>query len=78
MLDRFIRLVLTLHISTASIERAFSSMNNIKTEIHSSMGDVVLAYCMLLNIERDLGLKINLESVIDEFESLKTYGTQLC
>ena len=45
-------------------------MNNIKTEIRSSMGDTVLADCMLLNIERDLGLKIDLESVIDEFELL--------
>ena len=77
MLDRLIHLVLTLYVSMASTERAFSSMNNIKIEIRSSMGDVVLADRMLLKIEQDLSLKIDLEFIIDVFKSLKTHRSQL-
>ncbi|KAM7514791.1 hypothetical protein LguiA_004374 [Lonicera macranthoides] len=77
MLDKLIRLVLILPVSTASTERAFSCMKHVKTAIRNAMGDEFMADCMLLNLERDLGFKIDLESVIDEFELLKTRRAQL-
>ncbi|XP_059627102.1 uncharacterized protein LOC132269892 [Cornus florida] len=72
LVDRLICLVLTLPVSTAIMERAFSGMKRIKTAMRNTMGDEFLADCMTINLERDLVWKINLESIIDEFESLKT------
>ena len=77
MVYKLICLVLTLPVSTATTERAFSGMKHVKTTFCNSMGDEFLADCLSLNLERDLALKIDLDSVIDEFESLKTRRAQL-
>ncbi|KAL8484958.1 hypothetical protein ACS0TY_027314 [Phlomoides rotata] len=57
MLTRLIRLVLTLPVSTATTERAFSAMKHVKTALCNKMWDDLLGDCMMLYIERDL-LKI--------------------
>ena len=67
----------TLSVSTATTERAFSGMKHVKTTICNSIGDEFLADCLSLYLERDLTLKIDLDSVIDEFEYLKTRRAQL-
>ena len=41
------------------------------------MGDEFLADCLTLYIEQDLTLSIDIDSVIDEFETLKTRWAQL-
>ena len=41
------------------------------------MGDEFPADCLTLYIERDLTLSIDIDSVIDEFETLKTRWAQL-
>ncbi|QHN82620.1 Zinc finger MYM-type protein [Arachis hypogaea] len=43
MVDRLIRLVLTLPVSTATTERAFSAMKIVKTRLRSKMADEFLA-----------------------------------
>ncbi|XP_059650464.1 uncharacterized protein LOC132296270 [Cornus florida] len=46
LVDRLIRLVLTLPVSTTTTERAFSGMKRVKTAIRSKIGDEFLAdYC---------------------------------
>ncbi|XP_059635467.1 uncharacterized protein LOC132277645 [Cornus florida] len=77
LVDGLIRLVLTLPVSTTTTERAFSGMKRVKTAQRSTMGDEFLADCMTVNFEQDLVWKINLESIINEFESLKTRRAQL-
>ncbi|XP_059669572.1 uncharacterized protein LOC132314769 [Cornus florida] len=77
LVDRLIRLVLTLPVSTATTERAFSGMKRVKTAMRSTMGDEFLADCITVNLERDHGWKIDLESIIDKFKSLRTCRAQL-
>ncbi|XP_074557570.1 uncharacterized protein LOC141813501 [Curcuma longa] len=77
MIQRLIRLVLTLPVSTATAERAFSAMKFLKTTRRNKMDDDLLSDCMILYIERQLSEKIDLESIIDEFYTLKSRRAQL-
>ncbi|XP_073138703.1 uncharacterized protein [Henckelia pumila] len=77
MLTRLIHLVLTLPVSTATTERAFSAMKHVKTALRNKMEDDFLADCLTLYIERDLTKDIDVDSIIDEFYVLKSRRTQL-
>ncbi|XVF53992.1 hypothetical protein PTKIN_Ptkin05aG0145500 [Pterospermum kingtungense] len=48
-----IRLVLTLPISIATTERAFSTINLLKTRLHNKMDNDFLTDCMVICIEKD-------------------------
>ena len=65
-----VKLVLTLLISTATTERAFSVMNVIKTDFCNKMEDEFLSDTMMLFIERDIAATISTDSIIDDFEDL--------
>ncbi|XP_042401473.1 zinc finger MYM-type protein 1-like [Zingiber officinale] len=67
MLTRLIYLVLTLPVSTATVERAFSAMKHVKTAIRNKMEDGFLADCMTIYIEREFAMNIDVESIIDEY-----------
>ena len=71
LIYRVVKLVLTLLISTATTERAFSAMNVIKTDLCNKMEDEFLSNAMMLFIERDLAATISTDSIIDNFEDLK-------
>ena len=70
LIDRLIRLVLTLPVSTATTERAFSAMKLIKSSLRNKMGDEFLVDSMVVYIERELAENIDTDSIIDAFESL--------
>ncbi|KAL1814358.1 hypothetical protein ACET3Z_016932 [Daucus carota] len=69
LVDILIRLVLTLPVSTATTERAFSAMKIIKTRLRNKMEDGYLSSCMMLHIEKEYVDDIDSEAVIDHFES---------
>ncbi|XVF78507.1 hypothetical protein PTKIN_Ptkin14bG0139800 [Pterospermum kingtungense] len=71
LVDRLIRLVLTLLVSTASTERAFSAMKLVKTSLRNKMDDEFLENCLIIFIERELADIIDADSVIDTYASLK-------
>ncbi|GAV87765.1 LOW QUALITY PROTEIN: Dimer_Tnp_hAT domain-containing protein, partial [Cephalotus follicularis] len=48
LIDRLPRLVLTLSVSTATTERAFSAMKIIKTKLRSKMNDDFLTNCLVV------------------------------
>ena len=77
LIDRLIRLVLTLPVFTATTERAFSAMSFIKTSLHSKIENEFLSYCMVVYTEREIVDTIDLDSVIDEFHCLKPRKVQL-
>ena len=77
MVDRLIRLVLTLPVSTASTKRSFSAMKLVKTTLRNKMGDDYLEDCMILTIERELAEDIDLDLLIDDFDSRKDRRVQL-
>ncbi|XP_070018786.1 uncharacterized protein [Nicotiana sylvestris] len=49
-----LKLTLILPVATATVERAFSSMKQIKNEERNSMGDQYLNDCLICYIERDV------------------------
>ncbi|XVF82659.1 hypothetical protein PTKIN_Ptkin16aG0066300 [Pterospermum kingtungense] len=54
LIDRLIRLVLTLPVSIATTECAFSAMKLVKTSLRNKMDDDFLSSCMVIYIEREL------------------------
>ena len=77
LIDRLIRLILTLPVSTATTERSFSAMKLIKTAIRNKIEEDFLADSMIVYIERELAENIDSDSIIDEFYSLKNRRAQL-
>ncbi|KAK9672418.1 hypothetical protein RND81_12G099300 [Saponaria officinalis] len=68
MIYRLVCLILTLSVSTARTERAFSSMNIIKNKLRNKMNDEFLDDLMVLYIERIYADNIKNQDVIAEFE----------
>ena len=73
LIYRVVRLVLTLPVFPATTERAFSTMNVIKTDLRNKMEDEFLLDAMILFIERDIAMTISMDSIIDNFEDLKRW-----
>ncbi|XP_074277397.1 uncharacterized protein LOC141601034 [Silene latifolia] len=71
LIFRLIRILLTLPVSTASAERAFSAMNVVKTTKRNKMEADFFESCLLINIEREIAKNISTSSIIDTFKDLK-------
>ena len=71
MIDRLIRLVLTLPVSTTTTERAFSVMKLLKTRLRNRMEDKFLADNMIVYIEKEIAGNFTIEMIMDEFYSMK-------
>nr|XP_011463637.1 PREDICTED: zinc finger MYM-type protein 1-like [Fragaria vesca subsp. vesca] len=76
MIDRLIRLVLTLPVSTATIERAFSAMKRIKTILRNKMENDFLADNMIVHIEKELAENYDADSIIKDFASMQDRRVQ--
>jgi hypothetical protein len=59
LIDRLICLVLTLPMSTATIERAFSAMKIVKTRLRNKMENEFLANNLVVYIEREISESFN-------------------
>ncbi|KAL5764902.1 hypothetical protein ACOSQ2_017496 [Xanthoceras sorbifolium] len=77
LIDRLIRLILTLPVSTATTERAFSVMKLVKTGFCNKMDDKFLANYLVVYIEKEIAEKFSSESIIDDFMSLREHPGQL-
>ena len=77
LIDKLIRLILTLSIFIATIKRAFSAIKNVKIVFRNKIKDEFLAYFMMIYIERELVEDIDSDSIIDEFYSTKYKRVQL-
>ncbi|KAK9713266.1 hypothetical protein RND81_06G016100 [Saponaria officinalis] len=65
------RLVLTLPVSTATAERAFSAMKLIKTALRNRMEDDYLTDSLIVYVEKGIAKEFVIDSIIDEFASKK-------
>ena len=63
--------MLTLPVSTATTERAFSAMKLLKTRFRNRMEDEFLANNMIDYIEKEIAGNFTIEMIIDEFYSMK-------
>jgi hypothetical protein len=54
LINRLIRLILTLHVFTATKNRAFSAMKHVQNMSHNKMKGELLTYFMMIYIEQEL------------------------
>nr|XP_023872349.1 zinc finger MYM-type protein 1-like [Quercus suber] len=71
LIDRLIRLVLTLPVSIATTERAFLAMKLLKTRLRNRMEDEFLADNMIVYIEKEIAGNFTIEMIMDKFYSMK-------
>ncbi|CAJ2637959.1 unnamed protein product [Trifolium pratense] len=72
LIDRLLRLILTLPVSTATTERSFSTMKIIKNKLRNKMNSDFLADSMTVYIEREIAASIDSETIIDAFKAIGT------
>jgi len=63
------RIMLTISVSIASVERSFSKLKLIKSYLRSIMSQQKLNRLNLLSIEKNILNKINYDNLIDNFIS---------
>ena len=63
LIDRLIRLVVTLPVSTATTERAFSTMKLLKTRLCNRMEDELLADNMIVYIKKEIDGNFTMEII---------------
>ena len=68
---RLLKLVLTLHVVTATVERSFSAMKIVKTTLRNRMGEEFLNACMVCYTEKDHFDKVTNEAVIKRFQDMR-------
>ncbi|CAN6315813.1 unnamed protein product [Urochloa humidicola] len=68
---RLIELTLILPVATDSVERVFSAMALIKTDLRSKMGDEWLNDLMICYVEKEIFRRISDEKIIQRFEEMK-------
>jgi hypothetical protein len=63
--------VLTLPVSTATTERAFSTMKHVKTRLRNRIEDELLADNLVVYIEKEIAKNFTVKMIMDEFYSMK-------
>ncbi|XP_055960641.1 uncharacterized protein LOC130015115 [Mercurialis annua] len=76
LVDRLIRLILTLPVTTATTERSFSAMSIVKTKLRNKMEDDYLADYLVAYIEKKISKTFTTDSIIDEFYDMKKRRVQ--
>ncbi|XP_050218045.1 uncharacterized protein LOC126668874 [Mercurialis annua] len=74
---RLIELALILPVATASVERAFSAMKHIKSDLRNSMADEWLNDLMICFIERAIFASIDNEDILQHFQNKENRRIQL-
>ncbi|KAJ3699800.1 hypothetical protein LUZ61_003505 [Rhynchospora tenuis] len=77
MVDRLLRLIMTLPVSTATTERAFSAMKLIKTDLRNRMGDGYFRDYMIVYIEKEIAKKFTSDEIIDLYDLLGSRRAKL-
>jgi hypothetical protein len=67
-----VELALVLPVATTTVERAFTAMKIIKTDLRNKMGDEWLSYRMICYIEREIFASINNDDILHHFQELKS------
>ncbi|CAN6280066.1 unnamed protein product [Urochloa humidicola] len=68
---KLIELTLILPVATASVERVFSAMSFIKTDLRNKMGDEWLNDLMICYVEKEIFRSIGNEKITRRFEEMK-------
>jgi len=71
LIDKLIRFILTLSVSTATTEQTLSAMKYVKIVLRNKMEEEFLEDSMIIYIKQELVEDIDSDSIIDEL--YKTY-----
>jgi hypothetical protein len=71
LVDWLIRLILTLTVSTATTERAFSAMKIVKTRLRNRMEDDFLANYLIVYIVKEIAERFTIDMIINYFYYMK-------
>ena len=63
--------MLTLPVSIATTERAFSAKKHVKTRLRNRMEDEFLADNLVVYIEKEIAKNFTVEMIMDEFYSME-------
>lgn len=74
---RLICLALTLPVATATVERVFSAMNIIKTDLRNRMGNPFLNDCLVCYVEKNIFKTLADEDILHYFQNMKPRRMQL-
>lgn len=74
---RLIELTLVLPVATASVERVFSAMKRIKTDLRNRMGDEWMNDVMTVHIEKEIFVGIDNEPILQRYQRMQHRRTQL-
>ncbi|XP_022032604.1 uncharacterized protein LOC110933702 [Helianthus annuus] len=74
---RLMKLSLVLPVATASVERSFSSMKHVKTELRNRMGDGYMNDSCICYVEREFLQQVSIENVMQRFQKMKPRREQL-
>ncbi|XP_070001927.1 uncharacterized protein [Nicotiana sylvestris] len=69
-----VKLTLILPVATASVERAFSSMKLIKSDLRNSISEEFLNGCLVYNIELKVFATVSNDAIIDRFQTMSSMG----
>ena len=64
-------LTLILLVTTATVERVFSTMNIIKNRLHNQIGDQWMNDCLITYIEKYIFKTIKCEEIMQRFQNMK-------
>ena len=66
-----VTLALILLLTTATLERTFSTMNIIKNRLRNQIGDQWMNDCLVTYIEKDIFKTIKCEEIMQQFKNMK-------
>ncbi|XP_013745323.2 uncharacterized protein LOC106447920 [Brassica napus] len=67
-----LKLVLTLPVATATVERCFSAMKIVKTSLRNRISDQFLNDCFICFVEKELFEKVTNDAVIKRFQKMES------
>jgi len=70
MIYELLKLTLLLPVATASVERVFSDMKVVKSNLCNEMDDQWLNDCLVTYIERDVFLTISNDVILAHFQQI--------
>ena len=72
-----LKLALILPVATASVERAFSAMKLVKTDLRNKMGDQFLSDSLVSYIEKSVLDGISNDVIVDIYQGIRPRRVQL-
>ncbi len=69
---RLLELVLVLPVATASVERVFSAMSIVKTDLRNKMTDDYLTDHLICYVEKEIFKSIDNEDILQFYQNMRT------